>query len=46
MPSETPFRDVEKLLKQAGYLLARVNALHHIFTKPDRQPVLIPAHRR
>ncbi len=45
MPSETPFRDIEKLLKQAGYRLARVNGSHHIFTKPGRQPVSIPVHR-
>ncbi len=45
MPSETPFREVEKLLKQAGYLLARVNGSHHIFTKPGRQPLSIPVHR-
>lgn len=45
MPSETSFRDVEKLLKQAGDLLARVNGSHHIFTKPGRQPLSIPVHR-
>ena len=46
MPSETPFRDVEKLLNQTGYVLARVNGSHHIFTKAGRQPLSIPVHRR
>lgn len=45
MPSESRFRDVEKLLNGAGYALARINGSHHIFTKPDRQPVSIPVHR-
>ena len=45
MPSETPFRDVEKMLKQAGYVLARVSGSHHIFTKAGRQPMSIPVHR-
>lgn len=45
MLSETPFREIERLLKQAGYLLARVNGSHHIFTKPGRQPLSIPVHR-
>ena len=45
MPSETPFRDVEKLLNQAGYELVRINGSHHVFTKAGRQPVSIPVHR-
>lgn len=45
MPSETPFRDVEKLLSRAGYVLARISGSHHIFTKAGRQPLSIPVHR-
>lgn len=45
MPSETPFRDVEKLLSRAGYVLARIHGSHHIFTKAGRQPLSIPVHR-
>lgn len=45
MPSEVRFREVEKLLNGAGYVLARINGSHHIFTKPERQLVSIPVHR-
>ena len=45
MPSETPFRDIEKLLNHMRYVLARVNGSHHIFTKAGRQPLSIPVHR-
>lgn len=37
MRNEPAFRDVEKLLKQAGYSLACVSGSHHIFPKPGRQ---------
>ena len=45
MPSKTPFRDVERLLNRSGYVLARINGSHHIFTKAGRQPLSIPVHR-
>ena len=45
MPAEMPFREVEKFLNRAGYVLARVNGSHHIFTKAGRQPFSIPVHR-
>ena len=45
MPSETTFRDIEKLLKRAGYVLALISGSHHVFTKAGRQPLSIPVHR-
>ena len=44
MPSEQRFSKVRKQLESVGYVLDRVNGSHHVFTKAQRQPVVIPVH--
>jgi predicted RNA binding protein YcfA (HicA-like mRNA interferase family) len=45
MPSEVPFRQVQKTLENAGYRLARIHSSHHIFAKPGKPLVSIPVHK-
>ena len=45
MPSEVPFRQVQRMLEGAGYTLARIHSSHHIFTKPGKPLVSIPVHK-
>jgi len=44
MASEVRFAEVERMLKQAGYRLARIHGSHHYFVKPGELPVSIPVH--
>jgi predicted RNA binding protein YcfA (HicA-like mRNA interferase family) len=44
MPSERRLSEVQEILEQAGYRLARIHGSHHYFTKPGEQPISIPVH--
>lgn len=46
MPSEVRFKEVRRLLENAGYRLDRIHGSHHIFTKDDAEPISIPVHRQ
>ncbi|MBN1942596.1 MAG: type II toxin-antitoxin system HicA family toxin [Phycisphaerae bacterium] len=44
MPSDRPFREVERLLESKRYLLTRISGSHHVFTKPGARPFPVPVH--
>ncbi|HEY5313583.1 MAG TPA: type II toxin-antitoxin system HicA family toxin [Pirellulales bacterium] len=44
MAAERRFSDVQRMLEQAGYYLARVRGSHHVFAKAGEQPISIPVH--
>jgi len=44
MPGERRFTEVRTMLEDLGYVLARINGSHHIFTKSGAPLVSIPVH--
>lgn len=44
MSNTVPFRDLRRMLEQAGYTLERVNGSHHLFTKAGERPISVPVH--
>ena len=37
-------KQIMKILKDNGWVLARVAGSHHVFDKEDRRPVTVPFH--
>ncbi len=46
LPKDMSFSDVQKILEWHGYELNRVKGSHHMFTKTDFDPVVIPVHNK
>lgn len=44
MSNTVPFRDLRRVLEQAGYTLERVNGSHHLFTKAGERSISVPVH--
>lgn len=45
MPSSVRYKILEKLLTENGWILARINGSHHIFSKPGAPNIVIPVHK-
>lgn len=44
MSDTVPFRDIRRALESAGWKLVRVRGSHHVFTKAEEAPVVVPVH--